>query len=38
MIPVAVQMSTLGEESEKDFPCTLKKVAELGIIKRSYHY
>jgi sugar phosphate isomerase/epimerase len=29
-IPVAVQMYTLREESEKDFPGTLKKVAELG--------
>lgn len=29
-IPVAVQMYTLREESEKDFAGTLKKVAELG--------
>ncbi|MEH7747409.1 sugar phosphate isomerase/epimerase [Neobacillus drentensis] len=29
-IPVAVQMYTLREESEKDFVGTLKKVAELG--------
>jgi len=29
-IPVAVQMYTLREESEKDFSATLKKVAELG--------
>ncbi|MBO1005324.1 sugar phosphate isomerase/epimerase family protein [Pseudogracilibacillus auburnensis] len=29
-IPVAVQMFTLREESEKDFAGTLKKVAELG--------
>lgn len=29
-IPIAVQMYTLREESEKDFVGTLKKVAELG--------
>ena len=29
-IPVAVQMYTLREESEKDFVGTLKKVAEIG--------
>jgi sugar phosphate isomerase/epimerase len=29
-IPIAVQMYTLREESEKDFAGTLKKVAELG--------
>ncbi|OES46689.1 sugar phosphate isomerase/epimerase family protein [Domibacillus iocasae] len=29
-IPVAVQLFTLREESEKDFAGTLKKVAELG--------
>lgn len=29
-IPVAVQMYTLRDESEKDFAGTLKKVAELG--------
>lgn len=29
-IPVAVQMYTLREESQKDFAGTLKKVAELG--------
>jgi sugar phosphate isomerase/epimerase len=29
-IPVAVQMYTLREETEKDFAATLKKVAELG--------
>lgn len=29
-IPVAVQMYTLREESEKDFAGTLKRVAELG--------
>jgi sugar phosphate isomerase/epimerase len=29
-IPVAVQMFTLREESQKDFAGTLKKVAELG--------
>jgi sugar phosphate isomerase/epimerase len=29
-IPVAVQMYTLREESEKDFAGTIKKVAELG--------
>ena len=29
-IPVAVQMYTLREESEKDFSGTLKKIAELG--------
>jgi sugar phosphate isomerase/epimerase len=29
-LPVAVQMFTLREESEKDFAGTLKKVAELG--------
>ncbi|WHZ03941.1 sugar phosphate isomerase/epimerase [Neobacillus sp. YX16] len=29
-IPVAVQMYTLREESEKDFAGTLKKVAEIG--------
>ncbi|WNS78074.1 sugar phosphate isomerase/epimerase [Domibacillus sp. DTU_2020_1001157_1_SI_ALB_TIR_016] len=29
-IPVAVQMFTLRDESEKDFAGTLKKVAELG--------
>lgn len=29
-IPVAVQMFTLREETEKDFAGTLKKVAELG--------
>ncbi|WP_442598819.1 sugar phosphate isomerase/epimerase family protein [Neobacillus sp. D3-1R] len=29
-IPIAVQMYTLREESEKDFPGTLKKVSELG--------
>lgn len=28
-IPVAVQMYTLREESEKDFAGTLKKVAEI---------
>lgn len=30
IIPIAVQMYTLREESEKDFAGTLKKVAELG--------
>ena len=29
-LPIAVQMYTLREESEKDFAGTLKKVAELG--------
>ncbi|HYK74052.1 MAG TPA: sugar phosphate isomerase/epimerase [Pseudoneobacillus sp.] len=29
-IPVAIQMYTLREESERDFPATLKRVAELG--------
>jgi len=29
-IPVAIQMFTLRDESEKDFAATLKKVAELG--------